>query len=136
MPVTENAISKKLVRGQLSKRENSFSYRILIFSGEIISNKTKLMSFVKVFTCQVLQQIKPYIFFLALRLFVILLLLKISFSWLFRSSKKSHHSQSYCVLIFSGEIITKKRKTMVNARRDVTFQQNARANALVTVATA
>ena len=43
----------------------------------------------------------------SLRPFVILLVLKISFRTPFRSYKKSHHSQSYRVLIFSGEIITK-----------------------------
>ena len=60
------------------------------------------------FTCQMLQYIKPNLLFLAVCLFVILLLLKISFRMPYRSSKKSHHSQSNRVLIFSGEIITNK----------------------------
>ena len=55
-----------------------------------------------------MQSIKAHLFFHSDRLFVFLILLKISFPMPFRSSKKSHHSQSYRVLIFSGEIITNK----------------------------
>ena len=42
----------------------------------------------------------------------------------YRLSRKSNHSQSYRVLFLSGEIITKKRKTMVNARRDCNVRRN------------
>ena len=57
----------------------------------------------------------------------------------FRSSKKSHHSQSYRVLIFSGEIIT--NKTWNHGKCAARFQrlmnlQSARANAQVALATA
>ena len=75
---------------------------------EKLKTRHKYDHIVKIFTCLVLQYIKPHLFFLAVRLFVILLPLKISFRLSFRSSKKIHHSQSYCTLIFCGEIITNK----------------------------
>ena len=84
-----------------------------------------------------LSELKWYVFFRSLLFFSVSLpAFKISSAscnpfWLF---KKSYHILSYRVSIFSDEITTTKRKT-IRLRTIWKFEQTARANTLVAVAT-